>query len=254
MDLFYRNGKRISLNENGQFLLTRVERIFMDIEDMEKELNERKGGMNGELSIISTLPYTFLSILDGFLKNHPNTKILQVPLSKDSLHEFSVNGKFDLCITTERVDDPMMEWRPLYEESIYFSVPMNHHLAKKEEIDLSGMANYPLIGLTKNYEFRQFTDRLCEQFGYYPQYQIEVAEATIILNLVKKGRGMSFTPESATHLYKDEIKHIKINNENFKRMIGLLRHRYLYHSKLSKEFVNHCVEYFQKVKEEGYKN
>ena len=59
MDLFFRNGKRISLNENGRFLFKRAERIFSEVSNLEHSLEERKGEGGGNLSIVTTLPYTF---------------------------------------------------------------------------------------------------------------------------------------------------------------------------------------------------
>lgn len=84
--------------------------------------------------------------------------------------------------------------------------------------------------------------------GYTPFYQVEVEEATTILQLVKNGRGAAFTPETSVHLYEDKIKHLKIENGNFTRTIGLLKHKYLYPTKISQAFIEHCINYFQEYK------
>ena len=47
MDLFFRNGKRISLNENGSFLFKEVERVFSEVRDLERGLEERRGEGSG---------------------------------------------------------------------------------------------------------------------------------------------------------------------------------------------------------------
>ncbi|MCM3476703.1 LysR family transcriptional regulator [Caldifermentibacillus hisashii] len=41
MDLFFRNGKHISLNENGRFLFNQTERIFSEVNNLEPALEER---------------------------------------------------------------------------------------------------------------------------------------------------------------------------------------------------------------------
>lgn len=248
MDLFFRRGKRISLNENGEFLYKRAERIFAEIHDLERGLEERRGEGSGKLSIVTTLPYTFTNIIDLFFNDYPQIKYTQVPLSKENLIQFIEYGKYDVCITTEKIDHPNVEWVPLFEEEIFLTVPKSYPEAKLEVIDMKNLRELPFIGLTNQYSFRQFTDEFCSSVGYSPVYQVEVEEATIILQLVKNGRGAAFTPETSVNLYEDKIKHIKIINGQFTRTIGLLKHRYFYPTQISKAFIEHCHNYFEKIK------
>lgn len=202
---------------------------------------------NKSLSIISTLPYTMTTIIDSFFNDFPNVKILQVPLSKENLQGFIENGKYDLCITTERMNHSNLEWVPLFEEEIFLTVPSSFKEVEEGIIDLLGLKDdFPFIGLTERYQFRQFTDQFCKSFGFTPFYQVGVEEATMILQLVKSGRGVAFTPETAIPLQDDNIKHLKIKNGKFTRTIGLLKHYYLYPTKISQAFIEHCKNYFQK--------
>lgn len=248
MDLFFRNGKRISLNENGRFLLKRAERIFSEVSNLERSLEERRSEGGGNLSIVTTLPYTFTNIIDLFFNEYPNVRCQQVPLSKENLQQFIENGKYDVCITTERIDHSNVVWVPLFEEEIFLTVPKSFKEAKTGTIDLKELNNLPFIGLTNQYGFRQFTDHFCQLVDFTPNYQVEVEEATTILQLVINGRGAAFTPETSVNLYEDKIKHLKINNGRFTRTIGLLKHRYLYPTKISEAFVAHCHRYFQDLK------
>ncbi|MCM3568073.1 LysR family transcriptional regulator [Neobacillus mesonae] len=250
MDLFFRNGKRISLNENGRFLFKRVERIFLEVHHLERGLEERRGKLNGYLSIVTTLPYTFTNIVDLFFYEYPHVKCKQVPLSKENLQQFVENGKYDVCITTEKIDHQNVEWVPLYEEEIFLTVPKSYIEAQKGTIDLLEIENLPFIGLTNQYSFRQFTDQFCKSVGFIPKYRVEVEEATTILQLVKNGRGAAFTPETSVNLYEDNIKHLKIRNKKFSRTIGLLKHRYLYPTKISESFVAHCHRFFLDIRKD----
>lgn len=248
MDLFYRNGKRISLNENGKFLFKRVERIFADFSNLEKSLQERRIEGNGELSIVTTLPYTFTNILDSFLDIYPKATYRQVPLSQENLTQFIENGKYDICITTEKNIHPNVQWVPLFEEEIFLTVPRHFPEAQHESVNLSTLRELPFIGLTSQYSFRQFTNQFCESQGYNPIYTVEVEEATTILQLVKNGRGAAFTPETSLDMYDNKIKHLKIENGHFTRTIGLLKHNNMYETKITKDFIRHCQNYFNKRK------
>ncbi|MEI4771923.1 LysR family transcriptional regulator [Psychrobacillus sp. FJAT-51614] len=250
MDLFFRNGKHISLNENGRFLFKEVERVFTVIRNLERGLEARRGEGDGNLSIVTTLPYTFTNIIDLFFDEYPHVKYQQVPLSKENLQQFIENDKYDVCITTEKIEHSNVEWVPLFEEEIFLTVPKSYKEAKTGTIDLMELRNISFIGLTDQYSFRQFTDQFCKSVGYTPTYQVEVEEATTILQMVKNGRGAAFTPETSVNLYEDKIKHLKIENGKFTRTIGLLKHRYTYPTKISEAFVSHCHSYFQGIKKD----
>ncbi|MFD2701905.1 LysR family transcriptional regulator [Paenibacillus shunpengii] len=248
MDLFFRNGKRISLNENGEFLLQRAERIFSEVSNLERSIEERRGERGGSLSIVTTLPYTFTNIIDLFLTDYPNVKCQQVPLSKENLQQFIEHGKYDVCITTDRIDHSNVEWVPLFDEEVFLTVPNSFEETTKGTIDLMELGDFPFIGLSSRFSFRQFTDQACKSIGYTPIYQVEVEEATTILQLVKNGRGAAFTPQTSVDLYENKLKHLTIMNRKFTRTIGLLRHRYSYPTKTSTAFVAHCHRYFHDMK------
>ncbi|WKA59122.1 LysR family transcriptional regulator substrate-binding protein [Planococcus shenhongbingii] len=123
-----------------------------------------------------------------FFDDYPNVMCQQVPLSKENLQQFIENGKYDLCITTEKINHSNVEWVPLFEEEIFLTVPKSYKEANTETIDLMDLDdNLPFIGLTDQYSFRQFTDQFCKSVGYTPFYQVELEEATTILQLVKNG-------------------------------------------------------------------
>ena len=245
MDLFNRNGKRISLNENGRFLYKRLERIFAEVRDLERALDERRDEGSGELSIVATLPYTFTTLIDLFFNEYPNIKYQQVPLSKKNVTQFIENGKYDVCITTEKIEHPYVEWHPLFEEEIFLTVPISFPEAENDFIELSKMRDIPFVGLTHQYGFRILTDQFCDDIGFKPHYQFEFEEATAILKFVKSGRGVSFTPETAVDQSETQVKHLKIKDGKFTRTIGLLKHRQMYPTKLSTAFMEHCYQYFE---------
>lgn len=247
MDLFFRSGKRIKLNENGEFLFKRAERIFREVYDLERALEDMRTEGGGRLSIVTTLPYTFTNILNEFINDFPDVQYQQLPLSKENLYEFVENGKFDLCITTEKIDHPNVEWIPLFEEEIFLTLPNSYEGQPFSTVNLFEYNDLQFIGLTPRYSFRQFTDSFCASVGFKPNYKVEVEEATTILQLVKNGRGAAFTPETSVNMYDNRIKHFKIENGKFTRTIGLLKHRYMYPTKISQAFVEHCHAYFDKL-------
>ncbi|KGR90148.1 transcriptional regulator [Ureibacillus massiliensis 4400831 = CIP 108448 = CCUG 49529] len=247
MDLFYRSGKRISLNKNGEFLFTRVKQIFKELQYLEKALIEHREEDNGSLSIITTLPYIFTNLVDSFMEKYPNIHYQQVSLSKENLYNFIENGRYDICISASEFTHPNIKWIPLFEEEIFLTVPSTFPISNFNEIDLQHFKDTPFIGLSTNYSYRQFTDSLCLRYNFVPKYRVEVEEATTILQLIKNGKGVSFTPHTAIDLSEEKLKHLRIKNGPFTRKIGLLQHNNTYQAKIINKFIEHCHAYFKDI-------
>lgn len=244
MDLFFRKGKRLHLNDNGRFLLEQAKPLIHALRNIEHSLDEHRGHRNKRLAIVTTLPYTFTKILDGFMPLYPEVNVTQVPLSAKNLTAFIENGTFDVCLTTEEIIHPNVEWQPLFEEALFLTVPANFQETIKGTIILDEQLTLPFIGLNNTFSFRQLTDEYCREIGFQPTYRVEVEEATAILDLVKHGRGVAFTPETAIPPFDKQLKHLKILNAPFNRTIGLLKHRVLYPTTISKAFIEHCHTFF----------
>ena len=247
ISLFYRQGKRLYLNKNGEFFKIRADKLLAEVDYLKKELIELDGETQVHLSIISTLPYSIIELFNSFLDEFPTTKLRQVSLSTENMADFIERGVHDLCITTEKVEHPNLEWIPLVEERIYLSVPKSHPFANKESIDINEFADERLkfVGLLESFAFRKLTDEFFLQHGINLNYQIEVEESTAVLHLVRAGKGVSFSPQYAIDLYPSQIKHIPINDLNFKRTIGILKHKHYYQTKRAKAFINSAMEYFK---------
>ena len=228
------------------FLFKRAERIFSEVLDLERGSDERRRerGM-GNLSIVTTLPYTFTNIIELFFNEYPTIKYQASSVIERKLEQFIENGKYDVCITTEKIEPSECRVGSIIQRRNFFNCTKIIQRSKLAQLILWNLRTLPFIGLTDEYSFRQFTDQFCQSVGYTPVYQVEVEEATTILQLVKNGRGAAFTPETSMNLYEDKIKHLKIENGKFTRTIGLLKHKYTYATAISKAFIQHCYDYFE---------
>ena len=227
--------------------MERANKLLAEVDYLKKELIENDGELQANLSIISTLPYSIMDLFSSFLDDYPNTKLKQVSLSQENLQDFIDRGLHDLCITTEQIIHPNLEWIPLVNEDIYLSVPKSHPFATKESIEVEELGDERLafIGLLESYKFRQLTDELCSNAGITIRYNIEVDESTAILRLVRAGHGVSFSPKNATKLYEEDIAHILINSPNFSRTIGILKHKHYYQTKRAQEFMQAATTFFE---------
>ncbi|WP_160035353.1 LysR family transcriptional regulator [Paenibacillus sp. An7] len=246
MPLFIRKGRNIYLNEFGNAFLKRVNRIFQELEDGEREMKALADLLDQSISVAIALPHILPILIVEFLKEHPNTKISQYVAPFTGKKQQLENGEVDFCISMSPIYGENIEWLTLLEEEIYLSVPPNHHLSTRSSIDLREAANESFINRTSGYEFRRLTEQFCREAGFEPYTPIELEEAGVILRLVEMGLGVSFTPQlSLLRQSLPNTVQLPITNPVCKRTIGIAWNKTRYLNKAALDFRAFIINFFK---------
>lgn len=246
--LFHRQGKQIHLNEFGKTFLERVNRIFFEVDEGIRQVNDMNSLERGIISVAMTIPHIMTKFLAEFLRDYPNVKIKHYSVSSSEMRCLLENASLDICLSTHPITGPDIEWVPLIEEEIFLSVPTNHRLANRESINLDEVSEENFINLQPGYGFRDITDKFCMEAGFKPNTTIELEESGAIQQLVELGFGISFLP-SLSILKDSSLKTvpIRISKPVCKRTIGIAWNRKHYLSKAAIQFREFSIDFFKKT-------
>lgn len=75
--LFDRHGRQLRLNSYGKTFLQRVDRVFMEIHEGRRELQDRAGLDKGNITLAVSIPKLLPELLGSFLKEFPDVLIRQ---------------------------------------------------------------------------------------------------------------------------------------------------------------------------------
>lgn len=190
--LFDRTGKYIKLNSNGKAFLKKVDIALMALEDGQRELNNLKGEVLGEVRLLVLVASHMIpEILTEFEKRCPNIsfKLIQ------HLPDWNTTIDFDLCISSAPISMPNIESITLLSEEILLAVPESHPLAAKTSISLKEVENESFISLKPGTNLRELTDRFCHNAGFNPNVVFESDDPATVRGLIKAGLGLAFIPE-----------------------------------------------------------
>lgn len=242
VELFDRNGKTISLNENGEMFLETVNETLSVLENGVKKLLDSNNQSTSEIKLLvlagsNTLPNLILD----FKKVYPETtfKLLQ-----------NVNGEidfkdFDFCIssTLDKVINPFSI--TLLEEELFIGIRNSHPLASKDSIFLEEISNENFISFQSNKPFRTISHSLCQYAGFKPKIVFESDVPYIVRQLIVAGLGISFIPEISWNIHEDDsLKLLKVIDPVCKRYINISWHPDNYMGKYAKEFRDFAVKYY----------
>ncbi|MDQ6596590.1 LysR family transcriptional regulator [Bacillus salipaludis] len=243
--LFDRQGKQIRLNPFGKAFLCRVNRVFTELEEANRELLDMAGLENGVVHLGTTTTRLLPDLISAFLSQYPhvNIRLLQFP-TKEIQHHL-VNGEINFCISSPPLHQPGICCNPLLTEDIYLAVPTKHPLANRDQINLCEVASDKFISLTADYALRDLTIEFCNRAGFIPNIAFECNDAEVIFDMVKLGLGTAFIP---AHWWKENNSNLpvklKIREPVCERVIGLnwVETRYL--STAAQTFRTFATDYF----------
>lgn len=214
--LFYKDGRRIRLNEYGRFLQQRLEPILKELEllpaSIEKLVDLSENTITINVLAASTL---ITDIIIEFKKLHPDVVFRM--LQKETEKEYDI-----LVSTNASIPDNLLNIkdRGIVEERIYVAAPKNSDLAKRDYVMLSELAGHDFIALSGSRRFRPLCDAYCQYAGFSPRVVFESDSLIAVKNLIAAGIGVSFWPEfSWGELDHHNIKLLRIEKPVCQREI-----------------------------------
>jgi DNA-binding transcriptional LysR family regulator len=248
VSLFERKNRQLSLNAYGRIFLERVDRIFLELKEGEREIKELSERKENQITLAVSIPRVLPDLLSSFLKINPDVRFQQVLEATSSMKEKLEKAEIDFCISSVSFEDPDIVWETLIQEEIYLIVPPGHPLSGREYIELHEAKDESFISMNTGYGFRNLTDEFCLKAGFIPNIAFEGDEPGVIGDLVRQGLGVAFVPAISWMNQTNPIpQKIKILDPPCYRTIGLgwSKRRYLTLSALNfREFV---ISYFKNI-------
>lgn len=233
--LFMQKGRNLQLTPVGQLFLTRVEKIFDDLENAVDELHEFLDPEAGEIRIgfphslgMSVLP----KLIAQFRQDHPKVRFKLKQGTFVSLIRDVINGEIDLSLISPlptNLDN--LSGQLLFTEELFAIIPQQHPLAIHASIRLEQLKDESFVMFAEGYSLRSIVMDACKKAGFMPKIGFEGEETDMIRGLVAAGMGVSLLPEMAL-IQSDNFMPVKIRITEPKvaRTIGLVYHA---HEKLS---------------------
>ncbi|MGF9975389.1 LysR family transcriptional regulator [Viridibacillus arvi] len=245
--LFDRHGRQLRLNSYGKTFLQRVDRVFMEIHEGRRELQDRAGLDKGNITLAISIPKLLPELLGSFLREFPDVLIRQRIESTSTMKRLLEIGDIDFCITSVPIEGPELEWIPLLTEEIFLIIPSEHPLAEQDSIHLIELKDESFISMNTGFGFRDLTDALCKEVGFIPNITFEGDDPETIGALVRQGLGIAFIPAlSMNRITNPKLKCLQINEPNCQRTIGLSWSKRHYLSLAAQSFRDHVIRYFLK--------
>jgi DNA-binding transcriptional LysR family regulator len=193
LQLFRREGGRLSATADALALHQEAEPIFQTLERLER-VNWRPADRQAHLRIVCppTIAHHFLNrILARFSVEEPASRILlEIGSGIDVINKVA-DGDMDLGLIDSGPNHAGVRFIPFRLAEAHVIIPRNSPLAERSVFSAIDLDRQPLIALSRRFPSRIMLDRLFLGANVVPLIQIEVSTAAAAYDFVRAGAGVT---------------------------------------------------------------
>jgi DNA-binding transcriptional LysR family regulator len=201
VQLFFRVGKRVHLNDAGRLLFSYTDRIFHELKNAEMAVRELNTLQRGTIRMgvgATTLIYLLPKVLNGYHKKYPQIELLVSTASTEDMMQAVAAQRLDLAIVMRpAVPNTSVQLTPIMREELVVVVPISNPLANQAFIKPQDLKDLPFISYLRQSTMRTLVESYLVGLEVEPNISMELENIEAIKSLVRAGLGASILPRCA---------------------------------------------------------
>lgn len=198
--LFERGRRTVTMTQDAQSLLPRVERILGELRDIEGLMRRERAAMSGRLrlGVIPTVaPYLLPAILPAIGLRYPDLTLELKESVTAALVEEALAGRIDAFIAALPLDDTRLACAPMLHDGFVLAVPSGDPNFVEPPVAPQSPQLERLILLEEGHCLRDQALEICGAVKPLAMANFGATSLTTLLQMVAHGQGLTLVPEMA---------------------------------------------------------
>lgn len=232
--LLTRTQRSVKLTAAGAALLPEAKRLLRQAEALREQAGRAARGETGSLALgfISTAAYNVLpELLAAYRRAHPGVKLALQESTTDVQIALLRSGDLDVGLVLPPVDDPAIEYRPLFRDKLIVALPAAWKQFRgrsgsgraSDRIALKSLAQEPFV-LFPRKAAPGLHDQIvgfCQRAGFSPRVEQEATQMQTIVSLVAGGMGVALVPSTMRQLQRTGVVYRQLADKSPEFEMGL---------------------------------
>ncbi|KOS60215.1 LysR family transcriptional regulator [Lysinibacillus agricola] len=218
LSLLAPKGRGVFLTESGRQLTKYTKKLFTLEEEIEKYIEQFKKGLVGKLSISATyLPANFLlpKWLADFKQKFPDIEVELTSTNSSKAINQLINYEADIAfIGGINESHPLIYWKELFKDEMWFVVSRNHKFAKKK-VTLAETMLEPFVFREEGSSSREKLVSLCKINNInQPSIGLQMNGLNETIRAVMEGYGITFVSslEAKEYIARGDLAKIDVED------------------------------------------
>ncbi|MNY96473.1 HTH-type transcriptional activator CmpR [compost metagenome] len=196
IELFYRQGYRMSLTGAGQKLLVIAQKLVAIESEADFFLRDSGKLNQGELKIGAVGPFHVIEMVASYRARHPGMQLsIRMGNSQQVLHDLE-HYVTDVAVLAGLYERPEFEARAYARHAIILFVNKNHAFAQRHQIDIQELNGQSLLLREHGSTTRAAIEEVLNEAGVKPQLGLEIGSREAIREAVIRGLGIGAVSEA----------------------------------------------------------
>jgi len=204
--LFDRVGRRLQLTSEGEDIVRRGRRLLQEADALRERADALKSGLTGTLRVGGS-PQNIETVLAPFVgtfrRRHPGIEIHFVEDGGARINDRLARGDVQVALTT--ANSERFFGRLLYPSYVLAVVARAHRFARRTTLDMSELAEEPLLLLQRSFASRGWFDAGCHNADITPNIVVESGAPATLMALARSGDGTAIVPSNVS-IPRDGVK------------------------------------------------
>lgn len=225
--LFTRDGRGVSLTQEGQRLYKKAKTILNEFEAAELDISAPSGPLLATVRA-GMVPWIAESLVvrlaQGVQRTMPRVGLHIIEGQNGSLIEWLDQGLIDVGISYYEFYQPQVEVEPIYDEELYLlGADDNPLLARTAEIDFADAIRLPLVLPPRPHPLRLSMERKATAMGRELEVVLESEAASIASYIAIAGAGFTLIPKTAfLGLKQKGLRAVRLRNPTLTQTLVLM--------------------------------
>jgi DNA-binding transcriptional LysR family regulator len=234
IDLFQRDGKRVTLTEAGQALVPMARELVNLSVRIEEGMAAWRGVVTGHLTIGCTSTpgkYTLAWLVGAFCQQYLQVQVSVEVIKRTDILRKLEQQEINFGIMSGQIEHPDLVYQEFMQDDLVLIVPVQHPLADHEVVSPQDLRGQALILREESAGTRVTMLEGLEQAGLslddFKVAAIELGAAEGIISAVEAGWGISWVSQVAARraFEMGKIRVLEVEGLALCRMIYLVSHR-----------------------------
>ena len=223
--LFDRTTRKVHLSYSGRNFLERAKSIIEAIQTATKTLSEKYTFPSiVKIAAVNTaLRNIVFPTIKLFKTKYPNSKIQIIERSANYVVDSVLGGECDFAINFMGLQEPGIEFEPLFEEEYVVVFPKGDELEKKRKIRISEIKGRDFIAVWKGSESRIYFEDALAKHKETLEWTYEVRHVPNALQMVEQGMGITLAPRLAISKQYEGLSFRPLIDPKVSRVMGLIK-------------------------------
>ena len=217
------------VTEEGALVVARARRINGELESLVSDLAALRDEIVGtvRMGTIGTIARWLVPrVLELAGARHPGIHLVIVDATSTSLEPRLLTGELDIAVVNLPVPGRDLSEEPLFDEDLVLVVPAGHPLARETKVDITDLADVPLLLPPLGTAFRGELDAAASTANVKLRPLAEVDGLRLIATMAQEGRGPAIVPATGLSAMADPSPWERVAVDGIpRRRVGVAQRR-----------------------------